>query len=152
MPKPAAWRTGQIHDWHPRTLRQKQTLFLACIAKLINYAHGNGWELTGSDFAVDEDRIAKGLRESLDGRGTGTSIISHNELRALVGHRLSGCHSMKIAGDLNLFLKGKIKTKHCPEWQHLGKLWKDIHRLCRWGGDFASQDYNHFSITHGGRS
>lgn len=141
MNRPAWQRDGLLSDWRPRTLRQKQTLFLACISELVGEVEYHGWELTPSDFAVDEERIRKVVRH-----------CTQAELQLIIGHRLGGCHSMKIAGDLNLFIKGRIKTTHCPEWDVLGKHWKSLHSLCRWGGDFASKDYNHFSITHGGRS
>ena len=143
MKKIAAWRTGPIHAWRPRRLRQKQTLFLACVAKLVPYAHGQGWELTASDFAVDEDRIRYALPPEQ---------ASEERVRNAVGHRLGGCHSMKIAGDLNLFINGRWRKSFCHEWDLLGGFWLSLNPLCRWGGDFASQDYNHFSITHGGRA
>ena len=139
-----AWWYGTTHpaSWRPRTLRQKQTLFLACIQRLNAYATAHGWELTPSDFAVNEDRIRYALAPG----------SSEERVRNAVGHRLGGCHSMKLAGDVNLFIRGRIRTKHCPEWDGLGAKWKSLNPLCRWGGDFDSGDYNHFSITHRGRA
>jgi len=150
--KPAKWRTGSPKDWKPRTLRHKQTLFLACVSSLIRFAHGQGWELTPSDFAVDQERIRKALRQLFIDHGLHPATLSDLEFRSIVGHRLDGTHTLKLAADLNLFIKGRYQKTHCPEWDELGKYWKSLHSLCRWGGDFESKDYNHFSVTHGGKS
>ena len=111
------------------TLRQKQSLFVRLVARLIQRAESEGYELTfGEAWRSKEEaaRLAKakkGLAKSL--------------------------HTERLAIDLNLFLAGEwLKTTeaHRP----LGEWWEQQHELCRWGGRF--HDGNHYSLTHGGRA
>jgi hypothetical protein len=67
-----------------------------------------------------------------------------------VGARNS-CHTLKLAIDLNLFKNGEF-LKNTADHAPLGAWWKAQHPLCRWGGDFAKRDGNHYSLTHDGRA
>lgn len=121
------------------TLRQKQSLFSRLYFEFGSWIFSHqGWEVTlGESF--DKDKM---------------------------GHMKYSLHYIGLAADINLFVNGyymegysdtfkvtnpvrKIATG--PEWTILGNKWKSMHSLCRWGGDFDSKDYNHFSIEHEGR-
>lgn len=113
------------------TLREKQSLFVVLVARLIQHATGLGYELTfGETYRSPEEaaRLAKlglGITQSL--------------------------HTLKLAIDLNLFKDGRYLSSseaHRP----LGEWWETQHALCRWGGRFTRADGNHYSLTHGGRA
>lgn len=111
------------------TLRQKQSLFVRLVARLIDHATELGFELTFAE-AYRSPEEAKRLEKL--GKGIANSL-----------------HTQRLAIDLNLFKNGRYLTSteaHRP----LGEWWEQQHALCRWGGRF--QDGNHYSLTHGGRS
>lgn len=111
------------------TLRQKQAAFAVCVAKLILFIDKKGWEVT----------LAEGyIGDSIDKPSEDTP------------HLRTGTHFLRLGQDINLFVAGKWISKLAPEWQELGKFWKSLHPLARWGGDFRSLDLNHFSFAHGG--
>ena len=64
-------------------------------------------------------------------------------------------HPKRLAIDLNLFIDGKYQ-RSTKAHEKLGKFWKGLHPLCRWGGDFRDAkgkpkpDGNHYSIEHRG--
>lgn len=105
------------------TTRQKQSLFVQLLGKLINYTYSLGYELT--------------LGEGYDDDNT--------------GHMKGSLHYLKLAQDLNLFVNGIYIELDHPAWHKLGNYWKSLNILCRWGGDFHSKDYNHFSLEHEGK-
>lgn len=110
------------------TLGQKQELFMRLLPRLIDYAHGLGFELRGGDLFRDP-RVHGQIGE-----------------RKGYGHAKSG-HKLKLAIDLNLFWQGQYLSdseSHRP----LGEWWEKQHPLCRWGGRFS--DGNHYSLFHDG--
>ncbi len=113
------------------TLRQKQSLFARLIATLITWAYSEGYEITLSEaYRTPEQARLNAMR--------GTGIVS-------------SLHCKRLAFDLNLFKDGKYLTK-TEDHRFLGERWKQMHPLCRWGGDFQRRDGNHYSLTHGGRA
>lgn len=106
------------------TLGDKQRLFVQLLGKLITYAYSRGYKLT----------LGSGFRP--DGRG----------------HMPGSLHYIKLAQDLNLFVGTRYITTAHPAWTDLGRHWKALNPSCRWGGDFASKDYNHVSIGHEGKA
>lgn len=68
------------------------------------------------------------------------------------GHMAGSLHYSRLAQDLNLFVEGIWVTGWHPAWDEIGAVWRGFHPLARWGGDFHSRDFNHFSITHEGKS
>lgn len=110
------------------TLRQKQSLFVVLVGRLIQYATELGYELTfGEAYRSPEEakRLAKlglGIENSL--------------------------HTTKLAIDLNLFRDGKYLSS-TEAHRKLGEWWERQHELCEWGGRYG--DGNHYSLTHGGR-
>lgn len=106
------------------TLREKQSLFAELLAQLIIWIFAQGWEVT--------------LGEGYDDDGK--------------GHMPQSLHYARLACDLNLFVGGEYITGHHPAWDEIGAKWMSLHPLARWGGLFASRDYNHVSLYHEGRS
>lgn len=113
------------------TLRQKQSEFLLALARLILWAGDQGYEFTlGEGYVADTD--------AADGDHDGP-------------HMKGGLHYQRLALDLNLFVDGRYITNgEHPAWQAIGRKWKALDSLARWGGDFS--DANHFSFTHGGKA
>jgi D-alanyl-D-alanine carboxypeptidase len=58
-------------------------------------------------------------------------------------------HMERLAIDLNLFKDGQYLTT--PEsYTQLGEWWQTLGGAYRWGGNFTSKDYNHYSISPDG--
>jgi hypothetical protein len=104
------------------TLREKQSFFVKCLTQLFDFAESRGWEFTlGDGYRPDKQ-----------------------------GHMKGSLHYIRLAQDLNLFIKGKwISDGDHEAWKELGDFWEHLDPLCTWGGRF--QDANHFSVTHEGR-
>lgn len=58
---------------------------------------------------------------------------------------VNSLHTKRLAVDLNLFI-GEQYMNNSDDYKGLGMIWKTYHPRCRWGGDFASPDGNHFSF------
>jgi hypothetical protein len=110
------------------TLRQKQSVFVRLVARLIIYAEMAGYELTFAEAYRSPEEAA---RLAKLGKGIKTSL-----------------HTSRLAIDLNLFKDGKYLSS-TEAHRTLGEWWEQQHDLCRWGGRF--NDGNHYSLTHGGR-
>lgn len=108
----------------------KQFVFARLIPDLIVYAFSQGYQVTlGEAWRSPEtcELYAKA------GRGVSNSL-----------------HRRRLAIDLNLFKDGKYLTAS-HDYKFLGDYWKSLSGLgyrCCWGGDFESQDGNHFSIEN----
>ena len=109
------------------TLRQKQSLFVLMIAKLVEFAYENGYELTYGQVLRD-----KATANANAASGTGIS---------------NSLHLIALAVDFNLFKGGKWLDKtesHKP----LGEFWESMGGS--WGGRFKKPDGNHYSLEHNG--
>jgi hypothetical protein len=102
------------------TLRQKQSLFVRMLARLIIFAYDNGYELTYGD-AYRDPRCPYGKKTSL--------------------------HKKRLAVDFNLFKEGKWLQK-TEDHKLLGAYWESIGGS--WGGRFKGGDGNHYSLEHKG--
>lgn len=112
------------------TLGEKQRLFTRLVARLIDFAYANGYELTFGDAYRSPEEAARNAR-------SGTGIAN-------------SLHTQRLAVDLNLFRDGAYLTDS-EAYRPLGEFWKTLDPACCWGGDFQSRpDGNHFSITHNG--
>lgn len=109
-----------------KTLGQKQRDFVRMIADLIEYAYGQGYELTFGD-AYRDPRLHGQLGES---KGYGNA---------------RSCHKIRLAVDFNLFKDG-IYLSSTEDHEPLGKYWESIGGS--WGGRF--KDGNHYSLEHEG--
>lgn len=97
------------------------------VARLIEFAYANGYELTVGDGYRDP-RL-------------------HGALGVKIGYgAANSCHKIRLAIDLNLFRDGKYLTA-TEDYRVLGEFWESIGGT--WGGRFS--DGNHFSIEHDGR-
>ena len=105
------------------TLRQKQSKFAQMVARLIQWAFENGFEVTlGEAFRTDEQQ-EKYLKN-------GKSTVKRSK------------HQDRLAIDLNLFIDGKYQVSS-EAYRPLGEAWKDMGGV--WGGDWKSfPDGNHF--------
>lgn len=107
------------------SLAQEQAEFLLDACKLIQYATGLGFMVTGGELARTPEQQAIYLK-------TGRSKT------------MNSIHLKRCAIDLNFFLDGKIvwdKKKLVP----LGQYWESLHPKNRWGGNFKSLvDFPHF--------
>lgn len=61
------------------------------------------------------------------------------------------CHCQKLAIDLNIFRNFTL-CEDGDDYAPIGEWWKRQHVLCRWGGDFKSRDYRHFSLEWEGHA
>lgn len=114
------------------TLREKQALFVRLVGLLIEEAYEQGFELTFGEAYRSPEEAA---RLAVAGAGIKRSL-----------------HGERLAIDLNLFRGGQFLTG-TADHAALGAYWKNLHPLCRWGGDFQSRpDGNHYSLAHDGRA
>jgi len=109
-------------------LGQSQELFMELLPLLLIRATQQGYKMRCGDLFRDP-------RAHGDQGETGP-----------YGRRTSA-HKNKLAVDINLFKNGEYLSKTADHYE-LGKYWKNLHPLCRWGGDF--DDGNHYSIEHNG--
>jgi hypothetical protein len=112
------------------TLREKQSLFMKLLPRLLDYIHQQGYEVTGGELWRTPEQAAINAE-----RGVGTSTSLHLD---------------RLAIDLNLFKDGEFLTS-TEALTRFGEYWESLHPLCCWGGRFSRPDGNHYSITHGGR-
>lgn len=105
-------------------------MFTRLVGILIEYAYQQGYELTFGE-------VLRRPEQAMHNAGEGIGI--KNSL-----------HILSLAVDFNLFKDGKyliLSDDHKP----LGVFWKQLHPLCRWGGDFKPRpDGNHYSLEHEG--
>lgn len=107
------------------SLLAKQKLFAKLLAQLITWIFGHPtWAVTLGEGYDDDGR----------------------------GHMPGSLHYSRLAQDLNLFVEGHYVTGWHPAWDEIGATWKGMNFLSRWGGDFASRDFNHFSLHHEGKA
>ncbi len=110
------------------TLGEKQRAFTYNIAKLINFAYDNGYELTVGD----------GFRDKR----------SHGAIGVRIAYgRANSLHKQRLAMDFNLFIDG-VYQRTTEAHKPLGEYWESLHEDNSWGGHF--NDGNHYSMSHGG--
>jgi hypothetical protein len=111
------------------TLNQKQVLFTATLGKFLAWCAQRGYEVILAEVFRTNEQAAIYAKA---GKGIKNSV-----------------HTKKLAGDMFLMKNGKI-TWDADDYAPLGKKWKSMHELCRWGGDFKGRDAVHFSFEHNG--
>lgn len=112
------------------TLGQKQRRFLPLLAKLIDFAYAQGYELTEGEGYRTPEQAALNAQH---GSGIANSL-----------------HILRLAIDLQLFKDGVYLTDSTA-YKALGEYWKTLDPDCAWGGDFTTRvDGNHFSLSYGG--
>lgn len=110
------------------TLGEKQRAFARLVARLLDRAHGLGYEVTLGD-AFRDPRLHGAVGVKLG-----------------YGHPKSA-HKQRLAIDLNLFKNGVFQTS-TDAHKELGEWWETQHPDARWGGRF--QDGNHYALEHEG--
>lgn len=115
------------HDFEvSATLRQKQTIFLNNVSRLIRYAHVDlGYELTGGELLRTPEQQA---------------IYYKNGLSKTLNSR----HLQRLAIDLNVFIKGVYRTDK-DAFKELSAYWKSLHPDNVSGYEWG-WDYNHFEM------
>ncbi len=116
-------------------LRQQQSLFLLLFARLIIWANEQ------ANMSVTAGELHRTDEQHLINR------------RKKLTKALRSLHQDRLAGDLNLFIKGVYQTK-TEAYEPLGKYWNTLHPGCRWGGDWNEDgkmndgfpDGNHFEF------
>lgn len=118
------------------TLRQKQSTFLLNVAKLIQWAFAQGYELTAGE-----------LHRTQEQHDLNRKLGKTKALRSL--------HQDRLAIDLMLFENGQYITD-TAQYQPMGKYWVSLHPANRWGGDWDKDgdchdekfsDGNHFEMV-----
>ena len=103
------------------SLLEQQLKFTLMVAKLINFAYENGFELTLGDAARMDNK----------------------------GHKRGSFHYKRLAIDLNLFKNGKYLDK-TEDHQMLGEWWEQKGITedlpLTWGGRFKNSDGNHYQL------
>lgn len=112
------------------TLGEQQRRFLPLVAKLIDFAYAQGFELTAGELYRPPEQAALNAQH---GSGIANSL-----------------HILRLAIDLQLFKDGQYLTDSAA-YKSLGDFWKTLDPQCAWGGDFTPRvDGNHFSLSWGG--
>jgi hypothetical protein len=115
------------------SLRSLQSLLVRCLGNLILYAYSRGYELTLGEGYIQSPRKTRDGNFVVDGV-----------------HMPSSLHYVKLAIDLNLFVRGEYVSDGSHwAWMDLGNFWERLDPACSWGGRF--HDANHLSVTFGGR-
>lgn len=112
------------------TLRQKQSRFAMMLPRLIDKAYRLGYEVTLGDAYRTK---LQAMMNAVTGKGVVNSL-----------------HCDRLAIDLNLFKDGKYITTD-EGHRDLGAFWKSLSPDHRWGGDFKSKDFNHYSLSPDGK-
>lgn len=110
-------------------LAAKRCLFTHNIALLLIWA-----ETQGMDVALDQVKRTQAEADANAASGAGISNSLHLE---------------GLAADILLYVDGVYQTASSA-YETLGKYWKSLHPLNRWGGDFAKPDGDHFSMADNG--
>lgn len=108
------------------TLGEQQRRFLPLVAKLIDFAYAQGFELTAGELYRTPEQAALNAK-------TGAGIA----------HSL---HTQRLAVDLQLFKDGVYLTDSAA-YEPLGIFWEGLDPDACWGGRFSKPDGNHFSLT-----
>jgi hypothetical protein len=117
---------------HDMSLSAKQQRFTECVGLLIAQAYRLGYGFTFGD-AYRDSRVhgAHGIKGSYSAA--------------------KSVHKQRLAVDLNLFVEGEyIHSGDHIAYQRLGEFWEGLDPDARWGGNFQSNDANHFSFEHEG--
>lgn len=110
-------------------LNSKQAAFTRNVAQLLTYA-----------FQTDQPVIlAEAYRTPEQAR------IYAEQGKGII----NSAHCKKLAVDLFRF-KGNTVSWSRDDYADLGRFWKSLHPLNRWGGDFKTRDCVHFSMYHKG--
>ena len=112
------------------TLLEQQQCFTRNVGLLIGFAYAYGYALTFGEAYRTPEQAALNAKS---GKGIANSL-----------------HCDRLAVDLNLFKDGQLL---CGAYGYsaLAQYWLTLHSGNRWGGNFTTCDYGHYSMEFGGR-
>lgn len=118
------------------TLTEKRILFTTLLGRLLVWASDLG-------LLVAVDEVKRGKQQAQWNAQHGLGIAD-------------SVHLVGLAADLLGYRKQDgallyISDGSDPIYAALGKRWKTLHALARWGGDFTRPDPGHVSLEHEGR-
>jgi len=123
------------------TLREKQSLFLKNISKLILWAFKQGYELTaGEVYRTESQQLL--YFEGYELKKIGLDLKFHKTSRK--SKTMDSDHRQKMAFDLNLFVNGEY-TNDPAHWKVIHKKWKSMH-LKNYSGYEWGWDFNHYGM------
>jgi len=112
------------------TKSDARILMLRAMAHLIETAHERGIRFIVHEFYRTQERQNQMVAQRL----SKVSRSQHQDWLAI---------DLVLLGDKDQ----AIWTDH-PHYHELGKVWREFHPLCRWGGDWKSfVDMVHFEIS-----
>ena len=124
------------------TLREKQSLFLNNVSKLITWAFENGYQLTiGEGLRTSEQQLLYFEGYSIQKIGSGLHFVQ----TARKTKTMDSKHLNKLAIDLNLFIDG-IYQSDSKAYKPLAEYWKSLNPAND-AGYFWGWDGNHFQMN-----
>jgi hypothetical protein len=111
------------------TLNDKQVLFTSLLGQLLQWCDRYGYPVILAEAYRTPEQAALYAKQ---GKGIKNSV-----------------HTKKLAADLFAVVDGRVTWEH-GSYEPIGRKWKSLHELCRWGGDFKNRDCVHFSLWHNG--
>lgn len=123
------------------TLREKQSLFLLNVGKLILWANENGYELTGGELLrTTEQQILYFEGYSVKKINSAVKLFKTPPK----SKTMKSDHLSKLAIDLNLFIDGKYITEG-EKFKPIHEFWKSLNDD-NYSGYEWGWDYNHFGM------
>lgn len=124
------------------TLRQKQSIFLLNVSKLIQFAFDNDYELTSGElYRTNDQQLLYFHGCGLKKEKSGLKLIKTIRRSKTMNSK----HLLKLAVDLNIFIDGKYKTDK-ESFKPLAEYWKTLHPKNVSGYDWG-WDFNHFQMS-----
>jgi len=123
-------------------LREKQSVFLRNVAKLIGWTFDNGYELTAGELlrTLDQQTL---YFEGRTIKKIGSDL--HLPKTTRKSRTMNSKHRQKLAIDLNLFVDGKYTAKK-EDFKPLAEYWRSLHKDNVSGYDWG-WDFNHFQMS-----
>lgn len=123
------------------TLREKQSLFIRNVAKLITWSFENGFELTiGEGLRTEEQQLLYFEGYSIQKVGAGLHFVQAPRKTKT----LKSKHLEKLAIDLNLFIGG-VYQQNTGSYKPIAEYWKSLNENND-AGYFWGWDGNHFEM------
>lgn len=113
------------------TLREQRCKFGKLLPRLFDKAVELGYDIAPGEIVRSKEQAEA---NALAGSGIANSL-----------------HLVGLAVDIMLFKDGLYITDSTGHTE-LGAYWKTLDPDCRWGGDFKSQDNDHYSLAWEGRA
>lgn len=118
---------GSVELSNPATLAQAQRLFAQILGQFLVELYRQNYEVSvGEAWRSDTEAQLQAQK----GAGITNSL-----------------HRIRLAIDLNVFADN-VWLQTVADLEPVGAIWKSMHPLCCWGGDFSTRpDADHYSLT-----